>query len=266
MTELLRISKLGVSLPTGPSAQVQAVRDVSLVVHNGQRVGLVGESGSGKSVTGRSISGLLPESPRVALSGSLQINGREMVGAPKEAWHQIRAQTVSMIFQDPLSSLNPTMKVGRQVREACRGDQSAKSDALAFMRLAGLPDPEDIYARYPFELSGGLRQRVLIAIAIAKRPQLIIADEPTTALDVTVQAKVLQTLQDTVEQMDTALIMISHDLGVVAKLCDYIYVMQKGVVVEHGPTLDIFTAPQHPYTQQLIAGARDLLSVADAPL
>lgn len=266
--DLIRLQGLSVHLPTGPKAEVQAVCDVTLAVARGQRVGLVGESGSGKSVTGRSIAGLLPDSKRVRVGGSIVINGTEMAGAKPKAWARIRREMVSMIFQDPLSSLNPTMRVGKQVAEAVRNATSradrAKRTEQA-MQMAGLSDPAAIAHKFPFELSGGLRQRILIAIALAKEPALIIADEPTTALDVTVQKKILETLKATVDQTGAALIMISHDLGVVADLCDYVYVMQRGQIVEHGETVELFTAPQHPYTQQLLQGARDLLSVAEVP-
>lgn len=263
--EIIVINDLSVRLPTGANSSVQAVRNASLVVRSGERIGIVGESGSGKSITGRTIAGLLPESDRVKVEGSIKLFGREMIGAPRQDWQQVKLQTVSMIFQDPLGFLNPTMTVGRQVAEACRIDKSAprrsrRECALNYMSLAGLPNPDEIAGQYPFELSGGMRQRVLIAIALAKRPEIIIADEPTTALDVTVQAKVLETLDNSVSQLGSSLIMISHDLAVVAKLCDRIYVMCKGEVVESGSTLDVFLEPKHTYTQQLLRGVRDLSS------
>lgn len=264
-TEIVRVRDLSVELPTGISTSVKAVRNAHLAVCKGQRVGIVGESGSGKSVTGRTIAGLLPESRRVAVNGSVQILGQEMIGAPNREWLKVRREIVSMIFQDPLSFLNPTMTVGRQVAEAVRaggeGQAGNKSEAaIIYLGLAGLSDPEKYARSYPFELSGGMRQRVLIAISLAKRPALIIADEPTTALDVTVQARVLATLDESVSKLQTALILISHDLAVVAKLCDYIYVMYQGEVVEAGPTLDIFTQPNHAYTRKLLAGVRSLTS------
>lgn len=266
--ELVGLSYLSVELPTGPDASVHAVRDVSLRIGRGQRVGIVGESGSGKSVTGRAIAGLLPQSRRVRLNGSIRIEGQEMIGAPRRAWQHVRRNVVSMVFQDPLSSLNPTMRVGKQIAEAVRPEalvgRRVHDAVTEAMTLAGLPDPVAVARRYPFELSGGMRQRVLIAIALAKRPDLIIADEPTTALDVTVQARILDTLEDSVTRLGTALIMISHDLAVVARLCDHVCVMQQGVIVEQGPTGRVFTAPEHPYTRQLLTGARDLLSVAEA--
>lgn len=262
--EIIKVSNLSVELPTGAASSVMAVRNVNLLVHQGERIGIVGESGSGKSITGRAIAGLLPESGRVNVRGSLEIFGREMIGAPRKDWQAVRRQTVSMIFQDPLSFLNPTMTIGRQVAEACRQDpadaQSRTEGMLRYLSLAGLPHPAETATQYPIELSGGMRQRVLIAIALVKRPSVIIADEPTTALDVTVQAKVLETLEHSVSVLGSSLIMISHDLAVVAKLCDRIYVMCKGEVVESGPTLDVFLNPQHDYTKQLLQGVRNLSS------
>jgi ABC-type dipeptide/oligopeptide/nickel transport system ATPase component len=264
--EILRVQDLSVELPTGTATSVHAVRNAHLAVRRGDRIGIVGESGSGKSITGRTIAGLLPESRRVRVTGSVRILGQEMVGAPKREWQKVRQQIVSMIFQDPLSFLNPTMTVGRQVSEACRRDSgdtwnSRAEGAINYLALAGLPKPAETARCYPFELSGGMRQRVLIAIALAKRPALIIADEPTTALDVTVQARVLATLDESVSKLQTSLIMISHDLAVVAKLCDHIYVMYRGEVVESGPILEIFTEPRHDYTRRLLAGVRSLTSV-----
>jgi ABC-type dipeptide/oligopeptide/nickel transport system ATPase component len=263
--EVVCVHGLAVELPTGTASSIRAVQNVSLTVNSGERIGIVGESGSGKSITGRTIAGLLPESKRVLVSGSVRILGREMVGASKQDWQIVRRETVSMIFQDPLSFLNPTMTVGRQVVEACRPESKQRSReeaALTYLGLAGLPAPEETARRFPFELSGGMRQRVLIAIALAKRPALIIADEPTTALDVTVQAKVLETLDDSVTKLNSSLIMISHDLAVVAKLCDYIYVMHLGQIVESGPTFELFTKPRHEYTRRLLAAVRNL-SLAD---
>jgi ABC-type dipeptide/oligopeptide/nickel transport system ATPase component len=260
----LEVAGLEVHLPTGPRREIQAVQSVSLRVHRGERVGIVGESGSGKSVTGRAIAGLLPTNPRVRVSGSIRFDGREMVGAPPRAWDEIRSRSVGMIFQDPLTFLSPVMKVGAQVREAIAPgqrsgrDAAADPEAIRYLQLAGLADAGDLARRFPHELSGGQRQRVLIAIAIAKRPDLIIADEPTTALDATVQRKVLNTLDETVSTLGTSLILISHDLAVVASMTDTIYVMYAGRVVESGPSRQVLTSPQHPYTQALLQSVRSL--------
>jgi len=258
----LEVNNLSVRLPTGPSSEVHAVKNVALQVRPGERVGIVGESGSGKSVTGRAIAGLLPQSKRVKTSGSIRIDGKEYLGAPHKAWNDVRREKVSMIFQDPLSYLNPTMRVGRQVKEACRPDAAGNAptdkDVYQYLELAGLTNVDTLAERFPFELSGGMRQRVLIAIALAKRPGLIIADEPTTALDVTVQAKVLESLDQSVTELGTSLIMISHDLAVVAELCDRVYVMLNGRIVESGPTREVFVNPREPYTEALLKSVRSL--------
>ncbi len=268
-TPLIELTGLNVVLPTGERSEVEAVKSVDLVVHDGERVGLVGESGSGKSVTGRSIAGLLPTSPRVRVSGSIRIRGQEMVGAPARTWNDVRRKTVGMIFQDPLTFLNPTMRVGRQVAESipdrrlirsgARGDRTARDRAVfRFLRQAGLPDAEQVAASFPHELSGGMRQRVLIAIAIAKEPSLVLADEPTTALDATVQQHVLRTLDETVAELGTSLMLISHDLAVVAGMTDRVYVMYAGRIVEEGPTARVLAEPRHEYTQALLRSVRSL--------
>jgi len=259
----VEVENLRVVLPTGERSEVEAVRQVDLVIHEGERVGIVGESGSGKSVTGRSIAGLLPRSPRVRVSGSIRLAGREMVGAPDPEWDAVRRSRVGMIFQDPLTFLNPVMRVGRQVAESIppgrEGDASARRDAVhRFLGRAGLDNPDQVAAKFPHELSGGMRQRVLIAIAIAKLPQLIIADEPTTALDVTVQQRVLATLDATVRDLGTSLILISHDLAVVAEMTDRVYVMYGGRIVEEGATQRVISDPQHPYTKALLRSVRSL--------
>ncbi|MDF2920056.1 ABC transporter ATP-binding protein [Microbacterium sp. I2] len=260
---LLEVTGLHVRLPTGPRSEVEAVTRVDLVVRDGERVGIVGESGSGKSVTGRAIAGLLPTSPRVKVSGSIRVRGSEMVGAPRSAWDEVRRRTVGMVFQDPLTFLNPTMKIGRQVAEAVRvrdDDERADiaGDVHGLLAAAGLDRVEDVAARFPHELSGGMRQRVLIAIALAKRPDLIIADEPTTALDATVQKRVLDTLDQAVSGAGASLVLISHDLAVVAGMTDRIYVMYDGCVVEDGPTSEVLHEPRHPYTQALLRSVRSL--------
>ncbi|GAA0930040.1 ABC transporter ATP-binding protein [Pseudonocardia zijingensis] len=258
---LVAVEDLRVVLPTGHRTEVEAVRKVSLVVHDGERVGIVGESGSGKSVTARAVAGLLPTSPRVRVTGSIRFAGQELVGAGPEAWHTIRRERVGMIFQDPLTSLNPTMRIGRQVGESLPGerDRRARTEKVhEYLRQAGLENPDRIAAAFPHELSGGMRQRVLIAIAIAKSPSLVVADEPTTALDATVQQRVLRTLDDTVSELRTSLVLISHDLAVVAGMTDRIYVMYAGHIVEEGPTDRVLEDPQHAYTRALLRSVRSL--------
>lgn len=256
---LLAVRGLRVNLPTGDRSEVEAVTSVTLVVRDGERVGIVGESGSGKSVTGRAIAGLLPTSPRVRVEGSIQISGREMVGAAPAAWNDVRRKTVGMIFQDPLTFLNPTMKIGDQVAESIPRSLAERRELVRhFLEQAGLEDVENLERRFPHELSGGMRQRVLIAIAIAKRPTLIIADEPTTALDATVQRKVLATLDEAVRTLRTSLILISHDIAVISEMTDRVYVMYNGRVVESGTTSQVLRSPQHRYTQALLTSVRSL--------
>lgn len=268
---LVKVTDLAVNLPTGRRSSVDAVTHVNLEVAPGERVGIIGESGSGKSVTGRAICGLLPTSPRVRVDGSITFEGDEMVDASAATWQDIRTHKVGMIFQDPLTYLNPVMRVGRQVEESIvpakwkNRDPKVREKALEFLKLAGFPEPENVARKYPHELSGGMRQRVLIAIAISKQPRLLIADEPTTALDTTVQKRVLETLDNTVTETQTSLILISHDIGVVAGMTDRIYVMYRGKVVESGATAKILTVPQHPYTKALLRSVRSL-SEADVEL
>lgn len=256
---LLRVSELSVKLPTGRRRWVHAVRSVDLVVGRGERVGIVGESGSGKSVTVKTIAGLLPESRQVEVAGSVRFNGTELLGADRAVWRDVRAKRTGMIFQDPSTYLNPTMRIGRQVREALNMGRSTiktADEANRFLTLAGLSEPAAVAQRFPFELSGGMRQRALIAMALAKLPELIIADEPTTALDATVQRRVLKSLNDSVDELGSSLLLISHDLSVVAGLCDRVYVMYGGEIVESGATEQIFTTPQHDYTKELLRCVR----------
>lgn len=261
---LVKVTDLAVNLPTGRRSSVDAVTHVNLEIAPGEKVGVIGESGSGKSVTGRAISGLLPTSPRVRVEGSITFDGEEMVGADAATWKEVRTHKVGMIFQDPLTYLNPVMRVGRQVEESMapgkwkNRDPEIRRKALDFLKLAGFPQPENVARKYPHELSGGMRQRVLIAIAIAKQPRLLIADEPTTALDATVQKRVLETLENSVTETGTSLILISHDIGVVAGMTERIYVMYRGRVVESGTTTKILTAPEHPYTKALLRSVRSL--------
>ena len=261
--EVLRVEDLRVELPTGIRNSVLAVEEASLVLHQGERIGIVGESGSGKSITARAIAGLLPPSSRVRVTGSVRFEGKELLGQSARDWNAVRAKSIGMIFQDPLSYLNPTQKVGRQLREALSmGNAADKSqeNMYAMMRLAGLKDVEETAEKYPFELSGGMRQRVLISFALARQPQIIIADEPTTALDATVQRHVLRSLDDSVETLGSSMILISHDLAVVSALCERVYVMFRGRIVESGTTEQIFEHPQHEYTQELI---KSVLSFTD---
>ena len=234
-----------------------AVDNFSLRMDRGEIVGIVGESGSGKSMTAHALMGLVPRS-RAAVTGEALFEGTDLLPLPREELRQYQGRDLSIIFQEPMTSLNPTMRVGRQVEEALRiheklSPAERKAKALDAMALAGLPDPEGLYRQYPHQLSGGMRQRVMIAAALVLRPRLLIADEPTTALDVTIQAQILDTLRDINRREGTAILFISHDLGVVKALCSRVVVMKQGKIVESGPVDQVFYNPQEDYTKLLIA-------------
>ncbi|EMD25022.1 ATP-binding cassette domain-containing protein [Amycolatopsis azurea] len=229
------------------------VRGVSFAIARGERVGLIGESGSGKSLTALSIMGLLPE--ELAASGSVKLDGRELLGAPEKELSRLRGNDLSMVFQEPMTALNPAMRVGAQVAEPMRihrdgGKHRAAAEAL--LESVGLPGT---FRAYPHQLSGGQRQRVVLAIALANDPKLLICDEPTTALDVTVQAQILELILDGVRERESALLFITHDLAVVASVCERVLVMLDGEIVEAGTTRDVLTAPQHEYTMKLLAAS-----------
>ena len=236
---------------------VPAVDDVSIRVPKGKIVGIVGESGCGKSMTARSIIGLL-KYPGKITGGSIQLEGRELTNLPDREMRRVRGGEITMIFQEPMTSLNPVVKVGKQVREALLLHKNctkaeAKAEVLKIFRKVGISEPEKRYNSYPHELSGGLRQRVMIAMAMICKPKLLIADEPTTALDVTIEAQILKLMQDLRREENMSMVLISHNLGVIAELCDYVYVMYAGKIVEQGDTLSLFRDPRHPYTQGLLA-------------
>lgn len=251
---LLQVSGLSVS-----TARSTLVHELDLAVEPGERVGLIGESGSGKSVTCLSIMGLLPEGLRAAGSLRLQDVDQELLTLPEVAWSHLRGRRMSMIFQEPMTALNPLMKVGRQVAEVMtlHGVESRSADRRAIDVLAsvGLPDPQVAAQAYPHQLSGGQRQRVMLSIAMANDPDLLLADEPTTALDVTVQAQVLNVMRDRIRDQRTALLFITHDLGVVSQMCERVLIMRDGVIVEAGPIDRVFSDPQHPYTRGLLAAS-----------
>ena len=235
---------------------VQAVRGVDLDVGEGEMVGVVGESGSGKSVTFLGLMGLLPKSARI--EGSAKVSGTELVGLEPKRLNRVRGQRVAMIFQDPLSALNPVHKIGDQIVEMIRSHQDvSKKDAwtraVELLDIVGIPQPRDRASQYPHEFSGGMRQRVMIAMAISNDPEVLIADEPTTALDVTVQAQILEVLQRIRREMRTAVVLITHDLGVIARVADRVQVMYAGRVAERGEIWPIFANPSHPYTQGLLS-------------
>lgn len=255
MSAVLEIRDLRVTFAT-PLGDLEAVRGVDLDVAAGEVLGVVGESGSGKSVTFLAAMGLLPATAIVR--GSVKVDGIELVGAPPRELRRVRGRLMSMIFQDPLSALNPVHRVGAQIAEMLQahqkmGDRAAAARAVELLELVGIPQPSDRSRQYPHEFSGGMRQRVVIAIAIANSPKVLIADEPTTALDVTVQAQILEVIQKVQKQFGTAVVLITHDLGVVARVCERVNVMYGGRVVERADIGSIFEAPTHPYTRGLLA-------------
>lgn len=257
MSELvLSIRDLRVTFDT-PLGPLEAVRGVDLDVHEGEMMGVVGESGSGKSVTFLAAMGLLPH--RAKVTGSVMLNGQEMIGASNKVLRDMRGGSMSMIFQDPLSALNPVHRVGDQIVEMLQAHQSQLSDkdaakrAIELLDIVGIPQAAERAHQYPHEFSGGMRQRVVIAIAIANNPKVLIADEPTTALDVTVQAQILEVIERVQKSFGTAVVLITHDLGVIARVADRVNVMYAGRNVEKGGVDSLFDHPSHPYTRGLLA-------------
>ena len=260
--KILEVEKLSVSFNGIP-----AVKNVSFNIDPGETVALVGESGSGKSVTALSILQLLPYPIAAHPSGSIQVSGIEVMGADKNLVRRIRGSRATMIFQEPMTSLNPLHRIEKQIGEILHVHQgmntrTARPRILELLKLVGLPDPGDKMAAYPHELSGGQRQRVMIAMALANEPDLLIADEPTTALDVTIQAQILDLLDSLKQKLGIALLLITHDLGVVKKMADRVCVMTQGEIVEQGSCDDIFNRPQHDYTRHLLAAEPSGLPVA----
>ncbi|MBC7735693.1 MAG: ABC transporter ATP-binding protein, partial [Candidatus Saccharibacteria bacterium] len=248
--------KIGVTFKV-LGGEVEAVRDVSFRLHKGQTIALVGESGSGKSVTARAIMRLLTKRARVADQTEILYDGRDMARLPINEMRRLRGNRLTMIFQEPMSSLNPVYTVGQQLVEVLRIHQKiSKADAwkraISLLAEVQIPDPESRVRQFPHQMSGGQRQRVMIAMALANNPDVLIADEPTTALDVTVQAEILNLIKELKAKTGMAVILITHDLTVVRQFADYVYVMQHGLVREEGPTERIFTAPEHPYTKRLL--------------
>jgi len=255
---VLNIDNLSLEFPAYRS-NVQALNGVSLHVNPGEIVGVVGESGSGKSVTAMLSLRLLPERSYRITSGSLSLLGRDMLATPEKQLLQIRGRDAAMIFQEPMTALNPTRRIGRQMLDVIihhqrLSQEQARAKAIDLLRDMHIADPEQVLQAYPFELSGGMRQRVMIALAFSCDPQLLIADEPTTALDVTVQRQVLLLLREKARQRGTAILLITHDMAVVSQFCDRVYVMYTGAVVEQGSTAQVMLDPQHPYTRGLLSG------------
>jgi peptide/nickel transport system ATP-binding protein len=256
MSMLLEVRDLTTRFSTD-RGEVRAVDRVSFDIAPGATVGLVGESGSGKSVTALSIMRLLRDPPGRVVGGEVRFRGQDLLQLPDAAMRAVRGDQIAMIFQEPMTSLNPVMRTGDQVAEPLvvhRGMswRAAQEEAAALYRKVGIADPERRVRDYPHQMSGGMRQRVMIAMALACRPQLLIADEPTTALDVTIQAQILELLSSLRRELGMALLLITHDLGVVAESCDQVVVMYAGHVVEQAPTVELFARPRHPYTAGLL--------------
>ena len=252
---MLEVRDLRTSFFT-PAGEVKAVNGISFDLEAGKVMGIVGESGSGKSVTAYSILQILTHPGRI-VGGSIKFKGEELVGCAPETIRKIRGNKISIIFQDPMTSLNPVYTIGNQLMEAIilhtgRNKEQAKARAAEMLTLVGINEPEKRLAQYPYELSGGMRQRVMIAMALACEPDILIADEPTTALDVTIQAQILELMQDLQKKLGMAIIMITHDLGVIASLCDEVIVMYAGSVCERGTADAIFYRPKHEYTKGLL--------------
>jgi len=252
---LLEVNNLHTSFFT-PAGEVRAVNGVSFNLERGKVLGIVGESGSGKSVTAYSIMQILASTGRI-VDGSIRLDGQELVNAGEKVMKTVRGNKISIIFQDPMTSLNPTYTIGHQLVEAIvlhtsRNAKQAWDRAVEMLRLVNINEPEKRMTQYPYEFSGGMRQRIMIAMALACEPDILIADEPTTALDVTIQAQILDLMKDLQKELGMAIIMITHDLGVVAQLCDEVIVMYAGSICEQGTADEIFYNPKHEYTKGLM--------------
>lgn len=259
---VLEINQLRTSFFTD-DGEIPAVDNISFKLYPGEIVGIVGESGCGKSVTSLSIMGLLPKPQGKIVSGEILLNGEDLVKAKEKRMLEIRGNEIAMIFQEPMTSLNPLFTIGNQMIEALRihkktTKKQAFERSVEMLRLVGMPDAERVMKRFPHELSGGMRQRVMIAMALICEPKVLIADEPTTALDVTIQAQILQLMKEINQKLQTAILFITHDLGVVASLCERVIVMYAGKIVEEGDVKTIFNNPQHPYTIGLLNSIPDI--------
>lgn len=255
MEKLIEINNLKTSFFTHVG-EVKAVGGVSFYLNKGEVLGIVGESGSGKSITMMSIMKLLEQNGKI-INGSIMFEGKDLVTLPENEMEKIRGNEIGMIFQDPMTSLNPVLTIGQQLCEGIKkhlgkNNKEAFDRAVEMLKLVGIPSPKDRMKQYPHEFSGGMRQRVMIAMAIACSPKLLIADEPTTALDVTIQAQILALMNDLKEKTNTSIILITHDLGVVANICTRINVMYGGLILESASTKDLFYNPKHPYTWGLL--------------
>ncbi|MBY7144077.1 ABC transporter ATP-binding protein [Virgibacillus sp. NKC19-3] len=239
------------------NGEIPAVDGVSINIHKGEVVGIVGESGCGKSVTSLSVMQLIPSPPGKIVDGEINFKGENLVSASESRMKKVRGNEISMIFQEPMTSLDPLFTIGNQMREAIRihekiSKKEARKRSIDMLKLVGIPRPDAVIDEYPHQLSGGMRQRVMIAMAMSQDPELLIADEPTTALDVTIQAQILDLMRNLNNEKDTSILLITHDLGVVAEICDRVVVMYAGQVVEEGTTREILKDPKHPYSKGLI--------------
>jgi oligopeptide/dipeptide ABC transporter ATP-binding protein len=267
MTSLLEVRGLTVELPT-PAGWVRPVNEVSLSIGAGESLGLVGESGSGKTMLSLALMGLLPPGARVSgevkLAGQGQASSKNLTALSEREWRDVRGGEIAMVFQEPMTSLNPVMRIGAQIEEAIRAHQpklkadEVKRKAIDALRLAAVPEPESRAEQFPHQLSGGLRQRAMIAMALAAGPRLLIADEPTTALDVTVQKQILDLLDCLRRELKLGLLFITHDLGVVAQVAERVAVMYAGRIIEEGPARNVLSKPLHPYTQGLLRASPTL--------
>lgn len=265
---LLQVQDLQVTFKTD-LADVRAVRGVSFDVYPGETVGIVGESGSGKSVTNLALMGLVPKPPGRIDGGQVWYDGQNLLELDDQAMQSVRGRKIAMIFQDPMTALNPLMTVGQQLTEMTRlhlglSKSAANDQAAEMLELVGISNAKKRLRDYPHQFSGGMRQRVMIAMALSCQPDLLIADEPTTALDVTIQAQILELLRDLQEKRGTSIIMITHDLGVVAEVCDRVLVMYAGQVVEKADVKELFASPQHPYTKGLLRSLPRFDQVTDS--
>ena len=258
---ILQVNNLSVSFQTY-AGTVQAVRDVSFTLNRGETLAIVGESGSGKSVTTKALLGILPANGKIT-GGSILYDGHDLTKYTDRDFSAIRGKRISLVFQDPLSALNPIMRIGKQITEALvlsgkTPRREARAKALELMRAVGIPEPEKRFRQYPFQFSGGMRQRIVIAIALACDPEILICDEPTTALDVTIQAQILELINDIKRQKNLSVIFITHDLGVVANVADRVAVMYAGRIVERATSEELFYDPRNPYTWALLSSMPDL--------
>lgn len=265
---ILEVNNLKINFKTY-AGLVQAVRGVNFSLEKGKTLAIVGESGSGKSVTSNAIMKLIPQPPAIYAEGEILFNGKNLVTATEKEMTKIRGNDIAMIFQDPMTALNPTMRVGKQIMEFIlkhnkkASKAEAKKRAIELLTEVGIPFPEQRFKQHPHEFSGGMRQRVVIAIALAAEPKILIADEPTTALDVTIQAQILELMKQIQRTSETSIIFITHDLGVVANVADTVAVMYAGQIVEYGTANEIFYNPKHPYTWGLLGSMPDLDNEAD---